>query len=99
MISIWPRSVASHKLLTGISSLSGEGHECVRVQLPCLVVLRLNDGRTSHYGLGCGHNDEVFAGDAQENLPSTHRVLVACRRIDEQYVPGTYIFAMSGKQA
>jgi len=71
----------------------------MRVQLPCLVIFSLNDGRASHCGLGCGHNDEVLAGDAQENLPSKHGVLVASRIIDHHYRQGTYIFAMSRKQA
>lgn len=95
IVRVWSCSIVSHELLTSISGLSRESHECVRVQLPCLVILSLNDGRASHYGLGCGHNDEVLASDTQENLPSKHRVSAAFRCIGEQYILGTYMLAMS----
>lgn len=62
--------VAKHKLLTGVTSFSAERHQCVLVELPRLVVLGFDDRRASHYGLGCGHNDEVLTSDAQENVPA-----------------------------
>lgn len=79
--------VVGPELLTGVTSLSAEGHECVLVQLSCLVILGLYDGRASHCGLGCGNNDEVLAGDTQENLPSERGLSETNYRFEEQQQP------------
>ncbi len=59
-----------HQLLTSVTRFTAERHHCVPVKLSHLVVFGLDDRGASHYGLGCGHDDEVLTGDSQENLPA-----------------------------
>lgn len=62
--------VTRDELLTGVTRFSAERHHCVPVELSRLVVFGFDDRGASHYGLGCGHNDEILSSDAQENLPA-----------------------------
>lgn len=54
---------------TCISRLPGVRHKRVLVQLSCLIIFGLENGRPSHGSLGCCNNDEVLSGDAQKYLP------------------------------
>lgn len=50
--------------LTCVARLSAEGHECLLVQRPRLVVVGLENARASHRRLGCGDDAEVFPCDS-----------------------------------
>ena len=78
---------------TGVAGLAGEGHEVVLVQRPRLVVGRLEDRGAAHGSLGGRDEGEVFAGDAQEDLPGGFVSGVGVERV----LLLTYMFAvMSG---
>lgn len=68
------------------------------VQLPCLVVLSLHDGRTSHCGLRCGNNDEVLPSNTQENLPSKRGSLERSRKCSQGTAAIAHMFVASLNQ-
>lgn len=55
--------------LDGVAWLAREGEEGVLVQLPGLVVGRLEDGGTAHGGFAGGDDGEIAAGEAKEDFP------------------------------
>lgn len=57
--------------ITSVTGLSTKGHKGVLVQLAGLVVRGLEDGSTTHGGLGGGDDGKVLAGDSKQYLPAT----------------------------
>lgn len=77
---------------TCVARLAREGHQRVLVQLPRLVVGRLEDGRAAHRSLGGRDQGEVLARDTEENLPGNE---VSEASMLKGFCGGTYMLPVS----